>query len=48
MVTLHLRIQNPFEGRVGLLFDMLSKNAKNVTLRIGGTLTAPKGEFHFF
>jgi len=34
MVTFLLRIQNPFEGRVGLLFDMLSKNAKNVTLRI--------------
>jgi len=48
MMTLHLRIQNPFEGRVGLLFDMLSKNAKNVTLRIVGTLTAPKGEFQFF
>ncbi|MBP2684374.1 MAG: hypothetical protein H6Q79_2413 [Deltaproteobacteria bacterium] len=47
-MTLHLRIQNPFEGRVGLLFDMLSKNAKNVTLRIVGTLTAPKGEFQFF
>jgi hypothetical protein len=48
MMTLHLRILNPFEGRVGLLFDMLSKNAKNVTLRIVGTLTAPKGEFQFF
>jgi len=48
MMTLHLRIQNPFEGRVGLLFDMLSKNAKNVNLRIVGTLTAPKGEFKFF
>ncbi|MBP2678418.1 MAG: hypothetical protein H6Q82_1483 [Deltaproteobacteria bacterium] len=48
VMTLHLRIQNPFEGRVGLLFDMLSKNAKNATLRIVGTLTAPKGEFQFF
>jgi len=48
MMTLHLRIQNPFEGRVGLLFDMLSKNAKNVNLRIVGSLTAPKGEFQFF
>jgi hypothetical protein len=47
-MTLHLRIQNPFEGRVGLLFDMLSKNAKNVTLRITGTLAAPRGEFQFF
>ena len=48
MVTFLLRIQNPFEGRVGLLFDMLSKNAKNVTLRIVGTLAAPTGEFQFF
>ena len=48
MMTLHLRIQNPFEGRVGMLFDMLSKNAKNGNLRIVGTLTAPKGEFQFF
>jgi len=47
-MTLYLRIQNPFEGRVGLLFDMLSKNAKNVNLRIVGSLTAPKGEFQFF
>ena len=47
-MTFTLRIQNPFEGRVGLLFDMLSKNAKNATLRIVGTLTAPKGEFQFF
>jgi len=48
VMTLLLRIQNPFEGRVGMLFDMLSKNAKNVNLRIVGTLTAPKGEFQFF
>ena len=48
MMTMLLRIQNPFDGRVGLLFDMLSKNAKNVNLRIVGTLTAPKGEFQFF
>jgi len=48
MVTFHLRIRNPFEGRVGMLFDMLSKNAKNATLRIVGTLAAPKGEFQFF
>jgi len=45
---LHLRIRNPFEGRVGLLFDMLSKNAKNANLRIIGTLAAPVGEFQFF
>jgi len=48
MMTLHLRIRNPFEGRVGLLFDMLSKNAKNANLRIVGTLAAPMGEFQFF
>ena len=47
-ITFHLRVRNPFEGRVAALFDMLSKNAKNVTLRIVGTLTAPKGEFQFF
>lgn len=48
MMTFHLRIRNPFEGRVALLFDMLSKNAKNANLRIIGTLTAPRGEFQFF
>ncbi len=48
MVTFHLRIRNPFEGRVASLFDMLSKNAKNANLRIVGTLTAPRGEFQFF
>jgi len=47
-VTFHLRIRNPFEGRVALLFDMLSKNAKNANLRIVGSLTAPTGEFQFF
>ena len=47
-VTFHLRIRNPFEGRVATLFDMLSKNAKNANLRIVGTLTAPSGEFQFF
>jgi hypothetical protein len=31
-----------------MLFDMLSKNAKNANLRIVGTLTAPRGEFQFF
>lgn len=48
MMTFHLRIRNPFEGRVATLFDMLSKNAKNANLRIIGTLTAPRGEFQFF
>jgi hypothetical protein len=48
MMTFHLRIRNPFEGRVASLFDMLSKNAKNANLRIVGTLAAPMGEFQFF
>jgi hypothetical protein len=47
-VTLHLRIQNPYEGRVATMFDMLAKNAKNANLRIVGTLSTPKGEFRFF
>jgi len=47
-MTFHLRIRNPFEGRVASLFDMLSKNAKNANLRIAGTLAAPTGEFRFF
>jgi hypothetical protein len=47
-VTFHLRIRNPFEGRVASLFDMLSKNAKNANLRIIGSLAAPVGEFQFF
>ena len=47
-VTFHLRIINPFEGGVGLLFDMLAKNAKNANLRIVGSLAAPKAEFQFF
>ena len=47
-VTFHLRIRNPFEGRVASLFDMLSKNAKNANLRIVGSLAAPMGELQFF
>jgi hypothetical protein len=47
-ITLHLRIQNPTEGRVATLFDMMSRNAKNANLRITGTLLAPSGEFQFF
>ncbi len=47
-VTFHLSIRNPFEGRVGTLFDMLSKNAKNANLRIAGPLAAPKAEFELF
>jgi hypothetical protein len=47
-VTLHLRIQNPFEGRVATMFNMLAKNAKNANLRIVGTLRSPQGDFQFF
>jgi hypothetical protein len=47
-VTFHLSIRNPFEGRVGTLFDMLAKNAKNANLRIVGALTAPKAEIELF
>lgn len=47
-VTFHLRIRNPFEGRVADLFDMMAKNAKNANLRITGTLASPAGEFLFF
>jgi len=47
-VTFHLRVMNPFEGRVGILFDMLAKNAKNANLRVVGSLAAPKAEFQFF
>jgi type II secretion system protein N len=47
-LTFHLRVQNPFEGRVAVMFDMMAKNAKNANLRIVGTLAAPKGEFRFF
>ncbi|MEW6720175.1 MAG: hypothetical protein AB1346_06985 [Thermodesulfobacteriota bacterium] len=47
-VTFHLSIRNPFEGRVGILFDMLAKNAKNANLRIVGSLTAPKAEIELF
>ncbi len=47
-ITFHLRVRNPFEGRVAAVFDMLSKNAKNANLRIVGSLTAPTGEFQFF
>lgn len=47
-VTFHLRIQNPLEGRIATLFDLVAKNAKNANLRIRGTLLAPVGEFQFF
>jgi hypothetical protein len=47
-ITFHLRVMNPFEGGVAVLFDMLAKNAKNANLRIVGSLAAPKAEFQFF
>ncbi|MGB3400907.1 MAG: type II secretion system protein GspN [Candidatus Deferrimicrobiaceae bacterium] len=47
-ITFHLKIENPLEGKVGALFDLLAKNAKNANLRITGTLLSPKGEFRFF
>jgi hypothetical protein len=47
-ITFHLRIRNPLEGKVALLFNMMAKNAKNANLRVSGTLLSPKGEFQFF
>jgi hypothetical protein len=47
-ITFHIRIHNPLEGKVAVLFNMLAKNAKNANLRITGTLLSPKGEFQFF
>ena len=44
-VTFLLKIRNPFEGRVGMLFDMLAKNSKNATLKISGAPGALKAEF---
>ena len=47
-ITFHLRIENPLEGKVASLFDLLAKNAKNANLRIRGPLLSPAGEFQFF
>ncbi len=47
-ITFHLKIRNPLEGRVAVLFNMVAKNAKNANLRITGSLLAPAGEFQFF
>ena len=47
-ITFHLRIENPLEGKIATIFDLLSKNAKNANLRITGTLLSPTGEFQFF
>ena len=47
-ITLHLKIENPLEGKIATIFDLLSKNAKNANLRITGALLSPTGEFRFF
>lgn len=47
-ITFHLKIRNPLEGKVAVLFNMVAKNAKNANLRITGTLLSPAGEFQFF
>lgn len=47
-ITFNLRIENPLEGKIASIFDLLSKNAKNANLRITGTLLSPTGEFQFF
>jgi type II secretion system protein N len=47
-VTFHLRIRNPLEGRIAMLFNMVAKNAKNANLRVKGSLLSPTGEFQFF
>lgn len=47
-ITFHLRIQNPLQGKIATLFDLVAKNVKNANLRINGTLLSPTGEFQFF
>jgi hypothetical protein len=47
-ITFNLKIENPLEGKIATIFDLLSKNAKNANLRITGTLLSPTGEFQFF
>ena len=47
-ITFHLKIENPLEGKVAGIFDLLAKNAKNANLRITGTLLSPAGQFQFF
>jgi len=47
-VTFHLSVRNPFEGKIGILFDMMAKNAKNANLRIKGSLAAPRAEIELF
>ena len=47
-ITFNLRIQNPLEGKIATLFDLVAKNVKNANLRIRGTILSPTGEFQFF
>lgn len=47
-ITFHLRIRNPLEGKIADIFNMVSNNTRNATLRINGTLRSPTGEFQFF
>jgi len=47
-ITFYLKIENPLEGKIAAIFDLLAENAKNANLRITGTLLSPKGEFQFF
>ncbi len=47
-ITFHLRVQNPLEGKIATLFDLVAKNTKNANLRIKGSLLSPTGEFQFF
>lgn len=46
--TVHLRVRNPFEGKVATLFEMMSRNAKSATLRIKGPLASPQAEMLVF
>lgn len=47
-ITFLLMVRNPYEGKVASIFNLVSKNAKNVNLRIYGPLLSPAGEFRFF
>jgi hypothetical protein len=47
-ITFHLKIPNPYEGKVAEILNLVAKNAKNANLRISGPLLAPAGEFQFF
>lgn len=47
-MTVHLRVKNPFEGKVATLFEMMSRNAKSATLRIKGSLASPQAEMLVF